>query len=249
VTAELEPPYEPLPDDWQRALVVVAHPDDIEYGPAAAVAAWTAAGRDVRYVLATSGEAGIAGLPPEAAGPVREQEQRRAAAAVGVSVVEFLGHPDGRLVEGLDLRRAIAAAIRRHRPELVVTMHFGQTWTPPGVAPAYWNSADHRVLGRAVLDAVGDAANEWIFPELADPEPWQGVRWIAVATPVEVTHVVDVEDVVEQAVASLVEHRRYLAALSDDPVEEQARRQVEMATAASPRSGGRRAAGFVLYAG
>ncbi|MBM7805046.1 LmbE family N-acetylglucosaminyl deacetylase [Geodermatophilus bullaregiensis] len=246
---ESEQPYEPLPDDWRRALVIAAHPDDIEYGPAAAVAVWTAAGRDVRYVLATSGEAGIAGLPPEAAGPVREEEERRSAAAVGVSVVEFLGHPDGRLSEGLDLRRALAAAIRRHRPELVVTMYFGETWTPPGAAPAYWNSADHRALGRSVLDAVGDAANEWIFPELADPEPWQGVRWIAVATPLGVTHVVDVEDVVEQAVASLVEHRRYLAALSDDSVEEQARRQVEMATAASPRSGGRRVAGFALYAG
>ncbi|SFP31730.1 N-acetylglucosaminyl deacetylase, LmbE family [Geodermatophilus dictyosporus] len=244
-----EPPLEALPDDWQRALVLVAHPDDIEYGPAAAVATWTAAGRDVRYVLATSGEAGIAGLPPEEAGPLRETEQRRAAEAVGVSVVEFLGHPDGRLTEGLELRRSLAAAIRRHHPELVVTVHFGETWTPPEVAPGYWNSADHRALGRSVLDAVGDAANEWIFPELADQEPWRGVRWVAVATPVGVTHVVDVEDAVERAVASLLEHRRYLAALSDDPVEEQARRQVELATAPSPRSGGRRVAGFRLYAG
>ncbi len=237
---------ETFPDDWERALLVVAHPDDVEYGCAAAVATWTAAGRDVRYVLATSGEAGIAGLPPEDAGPLREREQRAAAAVVGVSVVEFLGLPDGRLTEGPDLRRAIAAAIRRHRPQLVVTMHFGETWTPPGTAPAYWNSADHRALGRSVLDAVGDAANEWIFPEPAGPEPWRGVRWIAVSTPVGVTHAVDVTDVVETAVASLAEHRRYLEALSDDPVEEQARRQVE---SASPVVDGRRAAGFVLYAG
>ncbi|MGY1815634.1 PIG-L deacetylase family protein [Blastococcus sp. SYSU D00820] len=238
-----------LPDDWSRALVVVAHPDDVEYGCAAAVAAWTRAGRDVRYVLATSGEAGIAGCPPEVAGPVREEEQRQAAALVGVSVVEFLGHPDGRLVEGLELRRAIAAAIRRHRPELVVTMHWGETWTPPGAAPAYWNSADHRALGRSTLDAVGDAANEWIFPELADPEPWQGVRWVAVSTPVGATHAVDVTGVVDVAVASLAAHRRYLQALSDDPVEEQARRQVDMVTEASDRTGGRRVAGFTLYAG
>jgi LmbE family N-acetylglucosaminyl deacetylase len=241
-----QPALEPLPDDWERALVVVAHPDDVEYGCAAAVAAWTAAGRDVRYVLATSGEAGIAGVPPEVAGPVREREQQAAAAVVGVSVVEFLGHPDGRLVEGLDLRRALAAAIRRHRPQLVVTMHFGDTWTPPGAAPAAWNSADHRVLGRSVLDAVGDAANEWIFPEMADPEPWQGVRWTAVSTPVGVTHTVDVTGVVDRAVASLAEHRRYLQALSDDPVEEQARAQVERAT---PVVDGRRTAGFVLYGG
>jgi LmbE family N-acetylglucosaminyl deacetylase len=238
---------EPFPDDWERALVVVAHPDDVEYGCAAAVAAWTAAGRDVRYVLATSGEAGIAGLPPEAAGPLREREQRASAAVVGVSVVEFLGHPDGRLAEGLDLRRSVAAAIRRHRPQLVVTMHFGDTWTPPGAAVASWNSADHRALGRSVLDAVGDAANEWIFPELADPEPWQGVRFTAVSTPVGATHAVDVTGVVDRAVASLAEHRRYLQALSEDPVEEQARRQVEMATPAD--DAGRRLAGFALYAG
>src|ERR687894_2764403 len=118
---------EPFPDAWERALVVVAHPDDIEYGCAAAVAAWTAAGRDVRYVLATSGEAGVAGLPPEAAGPLREREQRASAAVVGVSVVEFLGHPDGRLTEGLDLRRSPAAAIPRHPPQLVGTKHFGET--------------------------------------------------------------------------------------------------------------------------
>ncbi|MGY1779217.1 PIG-L deacetylase family protein [Geodermatophilus sp. SYSU D01036] len=237
---------EGFPEDWQRALVVVAHPDDVEYGCAAAVAAWTAAGRDVRYVMATSGEAGIAGLPPEAAGPLREREQRAAAAVVGVSVVEFLGHPDGRLTEGLDLRRAIAAAIRRHRPDLVVTLHFGDTWTPPGAALGSWNSADHRVLGRAVVDAVGDAANEWVFAELADPEPWRGVHWTAVSTPVGVTHTVDVTDVVDRAVASLAEHRRYLEALSAEPVEEQARRQVDVMT---PDVDGRRVSGFVLYAG
>ncbi|WP_336033605.1 PIG-L deacetylase family protein [Geodermatophilus sp. FMUSA9-8] len=237
---------EPFPGDWTRALVVVAHPDDVEYGCAAAVAAWTDAGRDVRYLLATRGEAGIAGLPPGEAGPLREREQRASAAVVGVSEVEFLGFPDGRVVEGLELRRSLAAAMRRHRPELVVTMHFGETWTPPGVAPAYWNSADHRALGRSVVDAVGDAANEWIFPELAGQEPWRGVRWIAVATPVGATHTVDVTGVVDRAVASLAEHRRYLEALSDDPVEEQARRQVEMAT---PEVDGRRRTGFALYAG
>jgi LmbE family N-acetylglucosaminyl deacetylase len=242
------PPWEAMPDDWQRAVVVVAHPDDIEYGPAAAVAAWTAQGKDVRYVVATSGEAGIAGLPPAEAGRLREEEERLGAAHVGVSQVEFLGHPDGRLVEGPDLRRDIAAAVRRHQPELVVTMFWGETWTPPGMAPAYWNSADHRALGRCAVDAVGDAANEWIFPELSE-KPWSGVRWIAVSTPVGVSHVVDVTDVLDRAVASLAEHRRYLEALSDDPVDKQARRQIDMVTTASERSGGRRVVGFSLYVG
>ncbi len=106
----------------------MAHPDDIEYGAAAAVAQWTDRGKDVRYVLATRGEAGIAGLSPEESGPIREEEERRSAAIVGVGEVEFLGLPDGRLVEGLELRSTLAAAIRRHRPELVVTMNFSHTW-------------------------------------------------------------------------------------------------------------------------
>ena len=90
----------PMPDDWQRALVVAAHPDDIEYGLAAAVAVWTAAGKEVHYLLATRGEAGMAGVPPEEAGPLREEEERRSAAVVGVTEVEFLDHRDGVLVAG-----------------------------------------------------------------------------------------------------------------------------------------------------
>ena len=237
---------EPFPGDWERALVVAAHPDDVEYGCAAAVAAWTAAGRDVRYVLATSGEAGIAGLPPEAAGPLREREQRAAAAVVGVSVVEFLGHPDGRLAEGLDLRRSLAAAIRRHRPELVLTMYGGPAWSPPGVSPGYLNSADHRALTQSVLDAVADAGNEWIFPELTE-ERWSGVQYVAVHTiDPDPPHVMDVSAGVEKAVASLTEHRRYLEALSDEPVEEQARRQIDMATLTDDDQ---RRVGFTLYWG
>src|SRR5207248_1779223 len=60
-----------MPRDFSRALAVVAHPDDLEYGAAAAVAAWTGAGKDVRYLLVTRGEAGIAGLPPAQCAPVR----------------------------------------------------------------------------------------------------------------------------------------------------------------------------------
>jgi LmbE family N-acetylglucosaminyl deacetylase len=86
---------EPMPEDWDRAVAVVAHPDDLEYGTAAAVARWTGQGRQVSYVRATRGEAGIAGMPPERAGPLREQEERSSAAAVGVTQVEFLGLADG----------------------------------------------------------------------------------------------------------------------------------------------------------
>ncbi|RBY95484.1 PIG-L family deacetylase [Blastococcus sp. TF02-8] len=236
-------PPTPLPDDWQRALVVAAHPDDIEYGIAAAVAVWTAAGKEVHYLLATRGEAGMAGVPPAEAAPLREEEERRSAAVVGVTEVEFLDHRDGVLQPGPDLRRDLAAAIRRHRPELVVTGWFGSTWTPPGVSPGYLNSADHRALGQSVLDAVADAGNEWIFPDLAE-EPWRGTRYIAVSALQDPPHEVDVSEVVETAVASLAEHRRYLELLSDEPVEEQARQVVDMSTRAED---GRRRVGFSLY--
>ncbi|QXG75645.1 PIG-L family deacetylase [Modestobacter sp. L9-4] len=236
----------PFPDDWQRALVVAAHPDDIEYGLAAAVAVWTAAGKEVHYLLATRGEAGIAGLAPAEAGPLREQEERRSAAVVGVTEVEFLDHRDGVLVADLQLRSDLAGAVRRHRPDLVVTLHGGDTWTLPGVTPGALNSPDHRALTRSVLDAVADAANEWIFPDLAG-EPWSGVRYVAVqAVEDPPPHVVDVTAGVEAAVASLTEHRRYLEALSEDPVADQARRQIDMATLTED---GDRRVGFRLYWG
>jgi LmbE family N-acetylglucosaminyl deacetylase len=235
----------PMPDDWQRALVVAAHPDDIEYGLAAAVAVWTAAGKEVHYLLATRGEAGMAGVPPAEAGPLREEEERRSAALVGVSEVEFLDHRDGVLVAGPELRRDLAAAIRRHQPELVVTGYFGPTWTPPGVSPAYLNSADHQALGQSLLDAVADAGNEWIFPDLPEA-PWRGVKYIAVGELLDPPHEVDVSEAVETAVASLAEHRRYLELLSDDPVDMQARQVVDMSTLTED---GRRRVGFRLFWG
>jgi LmbE family N-acetylglucosaminyl deacetylase len=237
-------PTSPFPDDWQRALVVAAHPDDIEYGLAAAVASWTSAGKEVHYLLATRGEAGMAGMRPEEAGPLREDEERRSAGVVGVSEVEFLDFRDGVLVEGPELRRALAGAIRRHQPNVVVTGYFGATWSPPGVSPGYLNSPDHRALGQCVLDAVADADNEWIFPDLAEPR-WK-VQYVAVTDMLDPAHLVDVGEQVEKAVASLSEHRRYLELLSDTPVEEQARQIVDMATLGEE---GERRVGFRLYWG
>ena len=168
-----------FPDGWERALVIAAHPDDIEWGAAAAVAAWTAAGKEVVYVLVTSGEAGIDTMDPEGATVTRQAEEHASASIVGVAEVEFLGQPDGRVEENLALRRDLAGAIRRYRPEVVVAQNHDERWGPdPG---AGWNSADHRAVGRATIDAVSDAGNRWIFPELAANEPWSGVQWIAIA--------------------------------------------------------------------
>ncbi|NEW43654.1 PIG-L deacetylase family protein [Nocardia cyriacigeorgica] len=231
---------EQLPEDWERGLVIVAHPDDIEYGAAAAVARWTGQGKDIRYVLATSGEAGIAGMAPADAGPLREGEEIASAGVVGVNEVEFLGYPDGRVEESLALRRDLAGAIRRHRPDMVVLFNFGDIW-----APGYVNSADHRAVGRAALDAVSDAGNEWIFRELAELEPWTP-RWAAVVGPT-MTHAVDVTDSVDKAEASLAAHGRYLAALSDEPVAEQARAVIEMTTGPKEGFPAERAVGFELF--
>ncbi len=151
---------EPMPEDWERAVAVVAHPDDLEYGMASAVARFTAQGKKLSYVLATSGEAGIDSMTPERCGPLREEEQRRSAAVVGVDHVEFLGHPDGSVEYGLALRRDLAGAIRRLRPQIVFGMNFELTWGESGGV----NHADHRAVGLATLDACRDAANRWMFP-------------------------------------------------------------------------------------
>src|SRR6266568_2008387 len=118
---------QPLAEDWDRAVAVVAHPDDIEYGTAAAVARWTGQGKEVAYCLATRGEAGIDSMPPEQAGPLREAEERASAEIVGVDSVEFLDHRDGVVEYGLPLRADLARVIRRQRPEIVVTVNFRDT--------------------------------------------------------------------------------------------------------------------------
>ena len=99
-----------MPEDWDRAVAVVAHPDDLEYGVASAVARWTGQGKEVSYLLATRGEAGIAGMAPDQVAPLRMEEERRSAAVVGVTEVEFLDYQDGMVEYGIALRRDLAAA-------------------------------------------------------------------------------------------------------------------------------------------
>jgi LmbE family N-acetylglucosaminyl deacetylase len=204
------PPLPELREDWARALCVAAHPDDLEYGLASAVAKWTAAGKQVSYLLATRGEAGIDGIDPATAGPLREAEERAGAREVGVDVVEFLDYRDGVVEYGLPLRRDIARAIRRHRPEVVVGGAFTERMVG-GVT----NQADHRAVGLATLDAAKDAGNRWIFPELAGEglEPWGGVRYVCVAGALEPTHGVDVTGYLDRGIASLRTHKVYLNGL------------------------------------
>lgn len=199
-------------EDWSSALAVVAHPDDMEYGSAAAVARWTAQGKTVSYSLVTSGEAGIDSMAPEEARPVREREQREAAALVGVDAVDFLGHPDGMVEYGLPLRRDIARAIRRYRPEVVITNNHHPTF-----AGGALNQADHIAVGHAVIDAVRDAANRWVFRELLTEglDPWGGVRMVLVSGSPLAGHGADVSDHLDAGIASLKAHAAYLKGLGE----------------------------------
>ena len=201
---------EPVPEDWERAVAVVAHPDDLEYGAAAAVARWTGQGRSVSYLMVTRGEAGIAAMAPEQTGPLREEEERRSAAVVGVSSVDFLDHPDGLVEYGLPLRLDLAGALRRLRPDLVIGMNFELTWGESSMV----NHADHRVVGLALLDACRDAANPWVFPEAG--EAWSGIKHVFVAADAAPTHFVDVTATIDAGVASLREHKVYIEGLGRD---------------------------------
>lgn len=210
---------QPFPDDWNRALAVVAHPDDLEFGAASAISRWTAQGKVVTYLLVTDGEAGIDDMAPELCGPLRRQEEVDSARIVGVDAVEFLGRADGFVVADLELRRDLAGALRRHRPDIVVSINFREHWGGRG-----WNHVDHRATGEALLDAARDAGNRWLFTDLVDPdtgnplEPWSGVRFAAFSGSDLATHAVDVTEWMDEGVASLAAHRTYLDGLADGTV-------------------------------
>lgn len=207
----------PLPDgDWTRVLCAVAHPDDMEYGTSAAVATWTARNVEVCYLLLTAGEAGMADFPEQVA-PLRAREQRAACTVVGVHDLRILGHPDGMLDYSLALRRDIARVVRQVRPDAVVTANYD--------VEAYGglNQADHRAAGLAVIDGVRDAANRWVFRELAEQEglaPWQA-RALLVAGHDRPTHARAVDrSAAEASIESLASHQAYLRHVTGHPAPE-----------------------------
>lgn len=216
-----------FPEDWRSALVLVAHPDDPEYGVAAAVAKWTAAGREVVYALASSGERGIEGMAPGDAGPLREGEQRASAAIVGVGGIRFWGFPDGDIRNCVELRARIAATIREVRPDVVIALYGGPEW-----APGQPNQRDHMEFAAAVLEA---------WDGIPDPP-----RLLFENGP-DATHGEPVDGFIEAAVASLSAHRVYLTVLDPEtPVEEQARAVVEESAAPLADFGGRPTVRFNL---
>ena len=136
------PEVEPLEDPFSSVLCVVAHPDDIEYGTAAAVHRWTGEGTTVTYYLLTRGEAGIDTMAPDEAARVREEEERESARRVGVDASTSVTTATAPSSTASPLRRDIARAIRRHRPELVVAQTWGLRFGGGMV-----NQADHRAVG------------------------------------------------------------------------------------------------------
>lgn len=204
--------------------MVVAHPDDVEYSGLSAVASrLTSVGRPVSYFVLTRGEAGMAGTSPAEAAALRQAEQLQAAAAVGVEVVEFADYPDGAIEAGPALRCRIADALRRHRPEAVFTLNPHLRSGGGGV-----NQADHRAAGLAVLDAVQAAANPWLCLAPGDPGPsplaWAGVSVVGCAAVPYPTHGIDVTGHVGRAVAALLAHSSYIAAVGDPRQTEEALR-------------------------
>lgn len=201
---------EPVDESWERALCVVAHPDDLEFGTAAAIARWTDQGKGVVYAMVTSGEAGIDSLDPAECRRVREAEQIDSARIVGVETVEFLGQPDGVLEYGVGLREVICAAIRKHRPEIVLTNNFRDSWGGTAL-----NQADHIATGRATLDAARDAGNRWVFADQvrAGLPPWGGVRQVWAAGSPQARHGVDTTATFARGVESLKAHRAYIDGL------------------------------------
>jgi LmbE family N-acetylglucosaminyl deacetylase len=186
----------------RRALVVVAHPDDVDFGSAGTVAQLTRRGVEVAYCLVTSGDAGGDGSTHtrEERTAIRESEQRAAAAEVGVSDLTFLHWPDGQVEATLLLRREIARVIRRHRPELVITQSPERNYDR-----IFASHPDHMAVGQATINAVyPDARNPHAFPELVREglEP-HTVSWVWLAGNPQPNLVVDITKTFERKIAAL----------------------------------------------
>jgi LmbE family N-acetylglucosaminyl deacetylase len=200
------PPSAPPLADVRRALAVFAHPDDVDFGSAGTVAGWVADGIDVAYLVVTRGDAGgFDDTPRDQVPAVREREQRAAAAAVGVTQIDFLdGYADGTLLPTLALRRDITAAIRRFRPDRVLTNSPLRRWERMA-GPSH---PDHLAVGEATTCAIyPDARNPFAFPELLAEglEPWV-VREVWYAAGPNPDYPVDVTDRFSQKIAALKAH-------------------------------------------
>ncbi len=196
--------HEARPD---RVMVIVAHPDDADFGPAGTVARWVRAGSVAHLVCCTSGDAGAddARTDPLALARTREAEQRAAARHVGYAEVTFLHQPDGALANDLALREQLVRLIRVFRPDAVLAPDPTVVVTRSGRI----QHTDHRAAAMAALDAVYPAArNALAFPHLVIHEgleahtvPWMYLFWTD-----RPDAWVDVSDTMDAKIAALREH-------------------------------------------
>ncbi|MBV8162055.1 MAG: PIG-L family deacetylase [Acidimicrobiia bacterium] len=193
--------------DERRALVISAHPDDIEFGCGGTVCEWVDEGWDVRYVIATSGQKGVqdARQDPEAFGRLREQEARRAAEICGVVDVTFLRWMDSEVVYGPSLLRDLAREFRRPRPQRLMVND-----PQPLPTEAFVNHPDHRFVGQAALDmTLTGGSTAAIFPELVleqGLEPWRDLEEIWIMGPAGGPVAVDVTDTLDRRLDALEAH-------------------------------------------
>ena len=191
-----------------RVMAIYAHPDDPEFFSGGSLIKWRLEGKELIYVLATSGDKGSD--DPEMTGQrlieMREAEQRAAAKVAGTDNVIFLRYPDGELEPTLDLRRALTRVIRQQKPDIVVTNDPATRWMDSGSI----NHPDHRAIGDAVLNAVYPSARDrFTFVELWRDEGLEPhkVRQVYLAGTREPNVKVNITDVLDKKIAAISEHK------------------------------------------
>ncbi len=229
----------------RRILVVVAHPDDVDFGAGGTIATWTDAGLEVSYCIITDGDAGgfDPQVPRSAISGIRQDEQRKAAAVLGVTDVEFLGYPDGRLAVSFELRRDISRTIRRTRPDRVVIPS-----PERDLRNLYASHPDHLAAGEAALCAVyPDARNPFAHPELLAEEGLEAHTvpqvWVASHNH-RAEHYVDITDTVDRKIAALRAHTSQTAHMTD--LEERIRDWGSKQAQAAGLPDGRLAEGYLV---
>jgi len=197
-----------MADRIQRVMVITAHPDDTEFGAGGTVAKLVKEGKHVTYCILTNGDKGSNDrtMRPERLVEIREDEQRQAARVLGVEAVDFLGFPDCELEDTRESRRAVTAAIRRHRPDLVITQN------PTRTKLLGVSHRDHRVAAGLALDCIYPLARDHMtFPELLDEglEPHK-VKEIYMMWWQDPEVVVDISETIDLKIKALACHASQL---------------------------------------
>lgn len=195
-------------------LTIIAHPDDAEFGAAGSIAAWTAEGKTVVYVVCTGGGKGTSDrkVSPADLERIRQQEQRAAASVLGVSEVVFLGMEDQGLEETREFRETLVRLIRRYRPEKVISSDPYRRYL--------WHR-DHRIVGQVVMDALFPYARDHLaYPDLLEEglEPHKVQEALFFGTD-EVNHWIDISDTFEIKLEALICHATQIRELKVDNLE------------------------------